>query len=394
MPTRGVTMRLSERMHKLGTESAFVVLAKAKAMEAQGRDIIHLEIGEPDFITPAPIIDAAYRYLKKGHTHYCPSAGLPELREAICRYFSRTRGVSYEPEEIVVAPGAKPFLYYVIVALSQEGDEVIYPNPGFPVYESVTNYAGARPVPLPILEERGFRFGVDELKALVNERTRLVILNYPHNPTGGTLSREELAALAEIAVEQDIVVLADEVYSHMLYEGQHVSIATFPGMRERTVLMDSHSKLYAMTGWRLGWVATNRELASQLTKLITNSVSCTPPFIQLAGRDALEGPQEESRAMTREFRRRRDFFIEGLNDLPGVSCRMPDGAFYAFPNVRALPASCEEVADFLLEEAGVAALPGTAFGRYGEGHLRLCFANSMERLGQALERMAEAFRKL
>lgn len=387
-------MRLAERMGRLGTESAFVVLAKAKAMEAQGRDIIHLEIGEPDFITPAPIIDAAYRYLKEGHTHYCPSAGLAELREAICRYFSRTRGVSYEPDEVVVGPGAKPFLYYVIMALAQEGDEVIYPNPGFPVYESVANFAGARPVPLPILEEREFRFGVDELRELVTERTRLVILNYPHNPTGGTLNREELAALAEIAVEHDIIVLADEVYSHMLYEGQHVSIATFPGMRERTVLMDSHSKLYAMTGWRLGWVATNRELASQLTNLITNSVSCTPPFIQLAGRDALEGPQDDSRAMTEEFRRRRDFFIKGLNDLPGVSCRMPDGAFYAFPNVRALPPSCEEVADLLLEEAGVATLPGTAFGRYGEGHLRLCFANSMERLGQALERMAAAFRKL
>ncbi|MFQ5894899.1 MAG: pyridoxal phosphate-dependent aminotransferase [Nitrospinota bacterium] len=379
-------MRLADRMGRLLTESAFVVLARAKELERGGRDIIHLEIGEPDFDTPSSIVEAAYRALKEGATHYCPSQGLLELREAICEYFERTRGVRYSPEEVVVAAGAKPFLFYAIVALAQSGDEVIYPNPGFPVYESVIRYAGARPVALPILEANDFRFTVEEVRGRVNERTRLIILNYPHNPTGGTLTERELEAIAELARERDIVVLADEVYSNMLFEGAHVSIAAMPGMRERTILMDSHSKTYAMTGWRLGWVATNRELAAHLTKLITNSVSCTPPFVQLAGVEALRGPQEESGRMMEEFRRRRDLFVAGLNEVSGLSCKTPAGAFYAFPNVRKV-GDCQQVAEALLEEAGVGCLAGTDFGEHGEGHIRFCFANSTEDLEKALDRI-------
>jgi aspartate/methionine/tyrosine aminotransferase len=381
-------------MHRLKKESAFVVLAKAKELERQGRDIVHLEIGDTDFDTPSNIIEEAYAQMKAGQTHYCPSAGLLELREACCEWFRRDGRGDYNPDEIVVGPGGKPFLYYVIMALAGPGDEVIYPDPGFPVYESVTLYAGATPVPLPILEENDFRFTPDDVASRVTDRTRLIILNYPHNPTGGTLARSELDAIAKIAIEHDIVVLSDEVYAHMLFEGDHLSIGTLPGMRDRTIMLETFSKTYAMTGWRLGFVAAPTWLAEPLTLLLTNSVSCVAPFAQHAGVKGLLGDQTESRAMMEEFRRRRDFFVPKLNDIPGLSCKTPDGAFYAFPNVGQLPMSAEEFADYLLEQAGVATLPGSAFGSHADKHLRLCFATSMDNLGKAIDRIGEAVAQL
>lgn len=387
-------MRLADRMQLLKTESSFVVLAKANEMERQGRDIIHLEIGDTDFDTPSAIVEEAYAQLKSGQTHYCPSAGLPALREAACAWLARDGRGEYAPEEIVVGPGGKPFLYYAIMATAGPGDEVIYPDPGFPVYESVALYAGARPVPLPILEENDFRFTPEALRARVTDRTRLLILNYPHNPTGGTLTMDELEAIAAIAVENDLIVLSDEVYAHMLFEGEHASLGTLPGMRERTILLETFSKTYAMTGWRLGFVAAPEALAAPLAQLITNSVSCVPPFIQLAGARGLLGDQSESRAMMEDFRRRRDIFIAGLNEVEGISCRYPAGAFYAFPNVSRIPMSANDFADYLLDEAGVATLPGSAFGVHAERHLRMCFANSVENLERAVDRIAQAVKQL
>ena len=381
-------------MNLLKTESAFVVLAKASEMERQGRDIIHLEIGDTDFDTPSSIVEEAYAQLKAGKTHYCPSAGVLELREAACEWLSRDGRGDYSPDEIVVGPGGKPFLYYTIMAAAGPGDEVIYPDPGFPVYESVALYAGATPVPLPILEENNFRFTPDDLRARVTDKTRLLILNYPHNPTGGTLTRTELEAIAEIAVENDIIVLSDEVYAHMLFEGEHVSLGTLPGMRERTIMLETFSKTYAMTGWRLGFVAAPTSLAEPLAQLITNSVSCVPPFIQLAGAKGLLEDQSESRAMMDDFRRRRDIFISGLNEVEGISCQYPDGAFYAFPNVSRIPMSADDFADYLLDEVGVATLPGSAFGVHADKHLRMCFANSVENLERAVDRIADAVKRL
>ena len=387
-------MRFAERMNLLKTESAFVVLAKANELQRQGRDIVHFEIGDTDFDTPSNIIEEAYVQLKAGQTHYCPSAGVFELREACCDFFRRMGRGEYTPDEIVVGAGGKPFLYYTIMALVGPGDDVIYPDPGFPVYESVTCYAGANPVPLPILEEKNFRFTANDLRERVTDRTRLLILNYPHNPTGGTLDRDELEAIAEIAIENDIVVLSDEVYAHMLFDGEHLSIGTLPGMRERTIMLETFSKTYAMTGWRLGFVAAPAEIADKLTQLITNSVSCVPPFIQLAGVKAILDDQTESRTMMEDFKRRRDFFVSGLNEIPGISCKMPDGAFYAFPNVSGVDMSAEVLADHLLDTAGVATLPGSAFGAHASNHLRMCFANSMEDLEKGLDRIAGALAKL
>ncbi|MEE9256434.1 MAG: pyridoxal phosphate-dependent aminotransferase [bacterium] len=387
-------MRFAERMDLLKTESAFVVLAKAKELERQGRDIIHLEIGDTDFDTPSNIVEEAYAQLKSGQTHYCPSAGVLELREACCEFFRRKGRGEYTPGEIVVGPGGKPFLYYTIMAFAGPGDEVIYPDPGFPVYESVALYAGAKPVPLPILEEKNFRFSADDLRSRVTDRTRLLILNYPHNPTGGTLTREDLEMIAGIAIENDIVVLSDEVYAHMLFEGEHVSLGTLPGMRERTIMLETFSKTYAMTGWRLGFVAAPAEIADKLTQLITNSVSCVPPFIQMAGAKAILDDQSESEAMMADFKRRRDLFISGLNEIPGISCLSPGGAFYAFPNVSEVPMGAEEFSDYLLDEMGVATLPGSAFGVHADNHLRMCFANSVENLEKALDRIGSAVAKL
>ena len=387
-------MRLAERMSRLGTESAFEVLAKAKALEAQGRKIIHMEIGEPDFDTPSHIGEAAYQAIQDGYTHYGPSAGLMECREAIANYFNDRYGQGYEPQHIVVAPGAKPFLFYAILALAEEGDEVIYPNPGFPVYESVADFAGAKAVPLPLLEENDFAFSLGDVASRVTPNTRLLILNYPHNPTGGILGKTLLEGIAKLAMDNDFVVLADEVYSRMVYDGEHFSIVQVPGMKDRTILLDGFSKTYAMTGWRLGFIAAPEKLAEPITKLITNSVSCTASFEQIAGISALTGPQGEVDTMVEEFHRRRDMIVKGLNEIKGVSCKNPGGAFYVFPNVREVPMEPEALAPYLMNEAGVACLPGTSFGEYGKGHLRFSYAVSREELEEALTRMDKAISRI
>jgi len=380
-------MNFAERMSRLGTESAFEVLARARALERQGKEIIHLEIGEPDFDTPAHIRDAAKRALDGGATHYGPAAGLPELREAIAKDVGATRGIPVTPEEIVVTPGAKPIMYFVITALVNPGDEVIYPNPGFPIYESVINFVGGVPVPIPLREETGFGFDLDVLERSASSRTKLIIINSPQNPTGGVLEPDQLGRIAEIARRYRIPVLADEIYKSFLYEGEFASITRFPGMEGLVIILDGFSKAYAMTGWRLGYGVMPVALAEHVTRLMVNSNSCTASFTQLAGIAALQGDQTPVADMLAEFKRRRDLVVAGLNKLPGVSCRSPRGAFYAFPNVKGLKRPSSEVAEALLNEAGVAVLGGTAFGQYGEGYLRLSYANSEANLRLALERM-------
>jgi aspartate/methionine/tyrosine aminotransferase len=380
-------MNFAERMSRLGTESAFEVLARARALERQGKEIIHLEIGEPDFDTPAHIRDAAKRALDGGATHYGPAAGLPELREAIAKDVGATRGIPVTPEEIVVTPGAKPIMYFVITALVNPGDEVIYPNPGFPIYESVINFVGGVPVPIPLREETGFGFDLDVLERSASSRTKLIIINSPQNPTGGVLELDQLGRIAEIARRYRIPVLADEIYKSFLYEGEFASITRFPGMEGLVIILDGFSKAYAMTGWRLGYGVMPVALAEHVTRLMVNSNSCTASFTQLAGIAALQGDQTPVADMLAEFKRRRDLVVAGLNKLPGVSCRSPRGAFYAFPNVKGLKRPSSEVAEALLNEAGVAVLGGTAFGQYGEGYLRLSYANSEANLRLALERM-------
>ena len=381
------TLGLSEGLARLGTETAFSVLARAKELERAGRDVIHLEIGEPDFPTPAHICEAAAQALRDGQTHYCPSAGIPELREAAAGFLSRTRGIAVDPANVLVGTGAKPFLFFTILATCNPGDEVIYPDPGFPIYESAIRWAGATPVPLPLLEQRDFAFDLGDLADRLNPRTKLVILNSPQNPTGGVVGPEDTAAAARLLAESSAWVLSDEVYSQMLYDGEFASVASHPGLLERTILLDGLSKTYAMTGWRCGFAAVPAPLVDPLVRFFVNSTSCVPPFVQLAGVAALTGPQDEPRAMLEEFRRRRGLIVAGLNDLPGVSCVMPRGAFYAFPNVRDVPIATEELAGRLLEEAGVAVLAGTAFGQVGKDNLRLSYANSPENLERALERM-------
>jgi aspartate aminotransferase len=380
-------MNIAGRMSRLGTESAFEVLARARALERQGKQIIHLEIGEPDFDTPAHIREAAKRALDSGATHYGPAAGLPELREAIAKDVGATRNIPVTPEEIVVTPGAKPIMYFVITALVNPGDEVICPNPGFPIYESVINFVGGVPVPIPLREESGFGFDLAVLEQKASSRTKLIVINSPQNPTGGVLEHEQLGRIAEIAKHYRIPVLADEIYKSFLYDGEFVSITRFPGMKDLVIILDGFSKAYAMTGWRLGYGVMPPALAEHLTRLMVNSNSCTASFTQLAGIAALQGDQTPVAQMVAEFKRRRDLIVEGLNRLPGVSCRSPRGAFYVFPNVKALGRPSGEIAETLLNEAGVAALGGTAFGEYGEGHLRLSYANSEANLKMALERM-------
>ncbi len=386
--------RLAERMARLGSETAFEVLSRARALEAQGREVIHLEIGEPDFDTPTHIVDAAIAALRAGHTHYTPAAGIPELRAAIARYIQRTRDVDVGPDHVVVTPGAKPIMFFAILALLQPGDEAIYPDPGFPIYASMINFVGAKGVPLPLREEREFRFDQEEFLRLVTDRTRLIIINSPHNPTGGVLTKEDLALIADVARERDIVVLSDEIYSRLVYDGEHHSILSLPDMRERTVLVDGFSKTYAMTGWRLGYGVMPAWLAEHITKLMINSNSCTAAFTQWAGIAALEGPQQPVQAMVAAFRERRDAVVEGLNRIPGFRCVKPAGAFYAFPNVEDTRMSSRDLASYLLEEAGVAVLDGGSFGKHGEGFLRLSFANSLENLRRALERIDNAVRKI
>ncbi len=379
-------MKFAQRMSRLGTETAFEVLARARALEAQGREVIHLEIGEPDFDTPEHIIEAGCNALRHGATHYTPSAGIPELREAIARDASARRGVSYDADDVVVTPGGKPVMFFTMLALVDEGDEVIYPNPGFPIYESMIDFAGGTAVPIQLEEARDFSLDVEKLCALVNERTRLIILNSPHNPTGGILTRAELEAIAETVRRfPDLYILSDEIYSRMIYEGEHASIAALPGMRERTIVLDGFSKIYAMTGWRLGYGLFPAELAPAVARLMTNSNSCTNAATQLAGVAALTGPQGEAEAMVAEFKRRRDLIVRGLNTIPGITCKMPHGAFYVFPNITGLDMTSREVADLLLYGGGVATLAGTAFGRFGEGYIRLSYANSTENIEKALE---------
>jgi aspartate aminotransferase len=387
-------MDFAPRMSRLGTESAFEVLARARALERQGREIVHLEIGEPDFDTPAHIREAAKRALDAGATHYGPSAGLPELRDAIAKHVSRTRGIAVSPDQVVVTPGAKPIMFFTILALVGQGDEVIYPNPGFPIYESVINFVGGVPVPIPLREANGFGFDLDLFARRVSARTKLIVVNSPQNPTGGVLERAQLERIAAIAAERRIPVLADEIYRDFLYDGEFVSITGMPGMQDLVVLLDGFSKSFAMTGWRLGYGVMPGALAEHVTRLMVNSASCTASFVQLAGVAALEGDQTPVARMVAEFRRRRDLFVDGLNRLPGVKCARPRGAFYVFPNVTGTGRPSAEVADRLLADAGVAALSGTAFGAHGEGYLRFSYANSEANLVKALERMAPVFEAL
>ncbi|MBN2072197.1 MAG: pyridoxal phosphate-dependent aminotransferase [Candidatus Krumholzibacteriota bacterium] len=376
---------LADRMKRLGTETAFEVLARAKKMESEGREIIHLEIGEPDFDTPRNIIDAAIGALNNGFTHYGPSAGMPDVRKTFAEFLTKDRGIEILPENIVVTPGAKPILFFSILALVNKGDEVVYPNPGFPIYESVINFVGAKPVPVPLREEKDFSFDLEEMKGLVNDRTKLIIINTPQNPTGGVLKPEDMKGIAELAEKHDAWILSDEVYSKMVYDGRHVSIYDYPEVKNRTILLEGHSKTYAMTGWRLGYASMPVELADQISKLQTNSNSCTSSFTQVAGMEALTGPQDESLKMMAEFKARRDMFVDGLNQLPGFKCLKPKGAFYVFPNITGTGKKSKELEVYLLEKAGVAGLSGTSFGKYGEGYLRFSYANSRANLKRALE---------
>jgi len=387
-------LQLARRMSRLGTETAFEVLNKARALEREGKSIVHLEIGEPDFDTPLNVIDAGVDALRKGWTHYGPSAGLPDLRQALAVYVSRTRGVKVSPEEVVVVPGGKPIIFFTILALVDDGDEVIYPNPGFPIYESMIHYVGGRAVPVQLKEERDFSLDVNELAALINDRTRLIILNSPQNPTGGVLERGDIEQIAKVIGDRNIMVLSDEIYSRLLFDGgQHFSIMSVPGMQERTILLDGFSKTYAMTGWRMGYGVMRPDLAAHMTRLMTNSNSCTASFTQVAGIEAITGDQSSVDHMRDEFQRRRDMFVAGLNKIKGFSCRMPKGAFYAFPNITATGWKSKALADALLEQAGVASLSGASFGEYGEGYLRFSVANSLENLQLALDRIDEWTRK-
>jgi aspartate/methionine/tyrosine aminotransferase len=382
-------LRLASRMSRLGTETAFEVLNKARALERQGKDIVHLEIGEPDFDTPANVVEAAVGALHKGWTHYGPSAGLPELRQEIADYVAKTRGVPVTNDEVVVVPGGKPIIFFSILALVDAGDEVIYPNPGFPIYESMIDYVGGRPIPIQLREDRDFGLDVNELASLINDRTRLIILNSPQNPTGGVLTKSDIHDIADAIGDRNVMVLSDEIYSRLIFEGDHFSIMSIPGFKDRTILLDGFSKTYAMTGWRMGYGVMRPDLAAHITRLMTNSNSCTASFTQIAGVEALRGDQTSVDRMREEFKRRRDVFVAGLNRIKGFSCRMPKGAFYAFPNITKTGWPSKKLANAILEEAGVACLSGTAFGDFGEGYLRFSVANSLENLNKALDRIQQ-----
>jgi len=376
-------------MGRLGTETAFEVLVRARALEAQGRDVVHLEVGEPDFDTPENIIRAGQEALASGWTHYGPANGDPQLRQAIVAYINGHRKTAFTPDQVVVTPGGKPIMFFLILALLEEGDEAIYPDPGFPIYESMINFSGAKPVPIKLREENQFRLDVEELKSLVTERTKLLIINSPANPTGGVLTREDIEAIARIAIEHDLIVMSDEIYAELLYEGEHVSIASLPGMEDRTVILDGFSKTYAMTGWRLGYGLFPKNLAPLIAKLAVNSVSCTSVAVQRAGLEALTGPQDKVSEFREAFRRRRDLVVGRLNAIDGISCVMPKGAFYAFPNITGTGLTSREFADRYLQEYGVAAIAGTSFGAAGEGYVRLSTANSEANLNKALDRMEQ-----
>jgi aspartate aminotransferase len=376
------------RMKALETETGFEVMAKAKVLEKQGKEIVHLEIGEPDFDTPRNIKEAAMKALDAGHTHYTPSSGLPEVKQVIAEHVSKTRGLDVKPEEIVVTPGAKPVMFFSLLALVSPGNEVMYPNPGFPAYEALIKFVDAKPVPIPLKEENGFSFDPEYVKEKISKRTKMIILNSPENPTGGIIPRKDLKAVADCLEDRnDVFVLSDEIYSKIVYEGKPESISQFPGMKEKTIILDGFSKTYAMTGWRLGYGAMRKDLAAKMAQLMTNSNSCTNAFVQLAGVEALKGPQTELEKMVAEFRRRREVIVEGLNKIKGLTCTKPHGAFYAFPNITSTRMNSRKLADDLLQKAGVAVLPGISFGQYGEGYLRLSFANSVENIKKALDRI-------
>ena len=392
-------MQIAQRMNLLRTETAFEVLAEVNKLKASGKDIISFAIGEPDFDTPSNIIDAGIKALKGGYTHYGPSAGLLPIRESIARYVSNSRGIKVDPEEVIVTPGAKPIIFFGILSCINEGDEVIYPNPGFPIYESVINFIGAKPVPLPLLEEKDFRFDVEMLKEKITKRTRMIIINSPQNPTGGVLTEDDLKIIADLAIKNDLWVFSDEIYCNMVYDGEFKSIASIPGMKERTILLDGFSKTYAMTGWRLGFGVTNTELATHIARLVTNSVSCTSTFTQMAGVEALEGSQDESKAMIKEFKARRYLIVEELNKIDGITCKNPGGAFYVFPNVteackKLNLKNSKEFQQYLLYKADVAVLARTCFGRKNEEedqeYVRLSYAASRENIREGVRRIKEA----
>jgi aspartate aminotransferase len=388
-------MKLAQSYSRLGTETAFEVLARARALEAQGRKIIHLEIGEPDFDTPNNIRDAAKKALDDGYTHYGPAAGLPEARKAVAEYVAKTRGIKVKPEETILVPGGKPVIFFTILALIDAGDEVIYPNPGFPIYESMINYVGGKAVPLPIREENGFDFDPAEFERLLSPKTKLVILNSPANPTGGVMAEATMNRVAAALKKYpDAMVLTDEIYSRVIYKGKHRSIMSLPGMQERCILLDGFSKTWAMTGWRLGYGVGPKWLIDAMAKLATNDHSCVASFAQIAAIEALNGPQDSVTAMVKEFKRRRDVIVKGLNSLPGFTCLTPEASFYVFPSIKGTGLKSKALADALLDQAGVACLPGTSFGSFGEGYLRFSYANSVENIEKALAAMKQALPKL
>jgi len=381
-------MKFADRMSNLGTETAFEVLAKARKLEAEGKSIIHLEIGEPDFPTPENICEAAISSIKAGDTHYTPSAGIPEVRAAISKYINKTRGIDVHPDEVVMTPGAKPIMFFAILALVNEGDEVIYPNPGFPIYESMIKFVGGKPVPLKLKEEIGFAFEVKDLKKLITAKTKLIIINTPQNPTGGILTEEKIRQIADVLKDrEDIWILSDEIYSRLIFKGEHFSITQISGFKDRTIILDGFSKTYAMTGWRAGYGIMNVELAKRISQLMTNSNSCTNAIVQKACIEAYEGSQESVKAMKEEFKVRRDIIVEGLNSIKGFSCIVPLGAFYAFPNITKTGYISKELSDHLLYKGGVASLAGTSFGEFGEGYLRFSYANSRENIKEAIMRI-------
>ncbi len=387
-------MKFAERMKRLGTETAFEVLLRARQLEGQGKDVVHLEIGEPDFDTPSNISEAAIKALRDGYTHYNPAAGYPEVREVIANEINKTRGLKTGINNVVIVPGGKPVMFYTLFALVDEGDEVIYPNPGFPIYESLINYIGAKAVPIALREENDFRLDVKELEKLVTPRTKLLIINSPQNPTGGVLTHDDLAQIARIANDHDLWVLSDEIYSRILYGTKFESVTQFDGMPERTIILDGMSKTYAMTGWRLGYGVMNETLAGHVTRLVTNCNSCTSAFSQMAIKEAITGPQDDANKMVQEFNKRRDVIVDGLNAIDGITCKRPLGAFYVFPNIKKFGKTSKEMEVYLLENYSVAALAGTSFGKFGEGYLRFSYANSIENINKALGRVKEAVSKL
>lgn len=384
----------AKRMKSLEIETGFEMLAKAKILEKQGKEIVHLEIGEPDFDTPQNIKDAAIKAINAGYTHYAPSAGMPEFRQVIADYISKTRNIPVKAEEVVVTPGAKPIMFFSMLALVSPGDEVLYPNPGFPVYESLVNFVGAKAVPIPLIEENDFGLDPEYLKKLITKKTKMIIINSPENPTGGILARDQLKVIADcVSKRDDVFVLADEIYSRIVYEGKHESITQFSGMKDRTILLDGFSKTYAMTGWRLGYGVMRKDLAQKMGQLMTNSNSCTSAFTQVAGIEALTGSQKEPERMIAEFKRRREIMIKGLNKIKGITCKKPVGAFYAFPNIKETGMNSRQFGEHLLNKAGVSALSGANFGKYGEGYIRFSFANSIENIQKALNRIEASLEK-